>query len=59
MKSSILDFFLLILEILLNFSSDACYKYNKFFETLLKKVINLFQVKKRVLSCFTKVLYYY
>lgn len=37
MKSVVLYFFMLVLEILLNLSLDICYKNSKFLKTLLEK----------------------
>lgn len=45
MKSSILHFFLLIVEVLFNSALDVIYKRNRFSEALLKKNLEFFLSK--------------
>lgn len=50
MRSPILYFFLLVLGISLNFGSNACYKQDKFSETLPKKGLELVPSKKSTIA---------
>lgn len=59
MKSLILHFLLLILEVAFNLAPDAIYKYSRFFEVLLEKNFELVLDKGTGMSCFSNILYYY
>lgn len=52
MKSLVLDFFLLKLEISLNFNTDAGYKCNRFFEILPKESIKFILNMKNSIDAF-------
>lgn len=58
MKNLILYFFLLIFKILFNFILNIIYKYDRFSKTLLKKILNLSQVKGIALLFFSNILFF-
>lgn len=51
MRNIILDFIILILEVLFNFTSDTIYKYYKLFKILFKKDFKFILTKKKYF-CF-------
>lgn len=52
MRSIVLDFLLLVLKILLNLSSDAIYKCNRFSKIILEKSLKFISNKKNYIVAF-------